>query len=108
MSRVILQPTGNKDSREHYVDTLVRPVGIKRIKSFVSLDEFSHLKELYPSGLVPTWGVTAGGNNVNANKWSKIQSADETFFSANKVLYSYGFMTYKIHNKPLAQNLWGF
>ncbi|WP_421663698.1 HNH endonuclease [Lysinibacillus telephonicus] len=107
-SRVILQPTGNKDAREHYVDTLLRPVDILRIKPFVSQKEFNHLKELYPSGLVPTWGVTAGVNNVNANKWSKIQPADVTFFSANKVLYSYGFVTYKIHNKPLAQNLWGF
>ncbi|MBT2616141.1 HNH endonuclease [Bacillus sp. ISL-78] len=63
---------------------------------------------MYPSGLVPTWGVTAGVNNVNANKWSKIQPADVTFFSANKVLYSYGFVTFKIHNKLLAQHLWEF
>ncbi|MBX9967219.1 HNH endonuclease [Priestia aryabhattai] len=54
------------------------------------------------------WGVTAGVNNVNANKWNKIQPADVTFFSANKVLYSYGFVTYKIHNKALAQHLWDF
>ncbi|PEJ37791.1 HNH endonuclease [Peribacillus butanolivorans] len=63
---------------------------------------------MYPSGLVPTWGVTAGVNNVNANKWRKIQPADVTFFSANKVLYSYGFVTFKIHNKLLAQHLWEF
>lgn len=107
MSRVILQPTGNKDAREHYVDTLVCPVDILRIKPFVSLDHFNHLKTLYPNGLVPTWGVTAGVNNVNTNKWTKIQPADVTFFSANKVLYSYGFVTFKIHSKLLAQNLWG-
>ncbi|MFB3164723.1 HNH endonuclease [Neobacillus sp. 179-J 1A1 HS] len=107
-SRVILQPTGNKDAREHYVDTLLRPVDILRIKPFVSQDEFNHLQELYPNGLVPTWGVTPGVNNVNANKWSKIQPADVTFFSANKILYSYGFVTFKIHNKPLSQHLWGF
>lgn len=108
MSRVILQPTGNKDAREHYIDTLVRPVDILRIKPFVSQEEFNHLKELYPNGLVPTWGVTAGVKNVNANKWGNIQPADVTFFSANKVLYSYGFVTYKIHNKSLAEHLWEF
>ncbi|MDM5222989.1 HNH endonuclease [Peribacillus sp. NJ11] len=108
MSRVILQPTGNKDAREHYVDTLVRPVDILRIKPFISTEELIRLEELYPSGLVPTWGVTAGVNKVNANKWSKIQPADVTFFSANKVLYSYGYVTYKIHNVPLAENLWGW
>ncbi|UZJ78756.1 HNH endonuclease [Fictibacillus sp. KU28468] len=108
MSRVILQPTGNKDAREHYVDTLVRPVDILRIKPFVSSEEYNYLKDMYPDGLVPTWGVTPGVNNVNANKWSKIQPADVTFFSANKILYSYGFVTFKIQNKQLAQNLWGF
>jgi hypothetical protein len=108
MSRVILQPTGNKDAREHYVDTLVNPVDLLKIKPFISTEEFNHLVELYPSGLVPTWGVTAGVNNVNANKWRKIQPADVTFFSANKVLYSYGFVTFKIHNKLLAQHLWEF
>lgn len=38
MSSVILQPTGNKDAREHYVDTLIRPVDILRIKLFVTED----------------------------------------------------------------------
>jgi len=107
LSRVILQPTGNRDAREHYVDTLIRPVDLLRIKPFVSNAEFNHLIQLYPSGLVPTWGVTAGVNNVNANKWKKIKPADVTFFSANKVLYSYGFVTFKIHNTNLAQHLWG-
>ncbi|EKN69277.1 hypothetical protein BABA_10456 [Neobacillus bataviensis LMG 21833] len=46
--------------------------------------------------------------NVNANKWDRIQPADITFFSANRTLYSYGFVTYKIHNKSLAEELWGY
>ncbi|MDM5222990.1 P-loop NTPase fold protein [Peribacillus sp. NJ11] len=108
MSRVILQPTGSKDAREHYVDTLVRAVDIVRIKPYLTRDEFKHLQELYPSGLVPTWGVTGGVNSPNVNKWNKIHPADVAFFSANKVLYSYGFVTFKIHNKPLAEHLWGF
>ncbi|WP_051186035.1 hypothetical protein [Neobacillus bataviensis] len=60
MSRVILQPTGNKDAREHYVDTLLAPVRISRIKPFVTQAEFDHLSEIYPNGEVPTWGVTTG------------------------------------------------
>ncbi|MFS8189168.1 HNH endonuclease [Rossellomorea marisflavi] len=107
MSRVILQPTGNKDAREHYEDTLVRPVDIMRIKPFVSKEEYNRLEDLYPSSLIPTWGVTAGVKNVNGNKWSKVKPADVTFFSANKVLYSHGCVTYKIHNQTLARHLWG-
>ncbi|WP_060665506.1 hypothetical protein [Bacillus sp. CHD6a] len=107
MSKVILQPTGNKDARKHYIDTLVRPVDILKMKPFITSDEYKYLSNLYPNGLVPTWGVTAGKNNVNANKWSKIHAADLAFFSANSKLYSYGFITFKLHNKNLAQHLWG-
>ncbi|GAB1795500.1 HNH endonuclease [Priestia megaterium] len=107
MSRVILQPTGNKDARENYVKTLENPVDIIRIKPYLTSAEFNYLSELYPNGLVPTWGVTAGKNNVNINKWNKVQAADVAFFSANRVLYSYGFITLKLHNKNLAQHLWG-
>ncbi|PAW28040.1 HNH endonuclease [Peribacillus simplex] len=53
------------------------------------------------------WGVTAGKNNLKVNKWNKIQAADLTFFSANRMLYSYGFITFKLHNEKLAQHLWG-
>ncbi|KJL04351.1 HNH endonuclease [Priestia aryabhattai] len=107
MSRVILQPTGNKDARKNYVETIANPIEISRIKPFVTSDEFNYLHKLYPNGFVTIWGVTAGKSNVNMKKWNKIQAADLAFFSANKTLYSYGFITFKLHNEQLAQNLWG-
>lgn len=107
MSRVILQPTGNKDAKEHYQDTLVKPVNLAIIEEYVTKDQYDHLKDLYPNNLVPTWGVTAGINNINKRKWDKINPSDVTFFSANKTLYSYAFTTFKIHNKNLAEKLWG-
>lgn len=107
MSRVILQPTGNKDAREHYQDTLVKPVPLDTIQQYVTKEEYGYLEELYPNRLVPTWGVTAGVKNVNKKKWDKINPSDITFFSANKVLYSYAFVTFKIHNINLAEKLWG-
>lgn len=108
MSHVILQPTGNSDARKHYVDTIIKPVDLKGIKQFLSMEEFSFLKEIYPNGMLPIWGVTAGVKNVNQKKWDKIQSGDFTFFSADRLLYSSGIVTFKLHNKSLADFLWGY
>ena len=55
MSKIILQPSGNKDAREHYVDTIQNPVSIDRLSKFVNQDELNILKNIYPNGAY-TWG----------------------------------------------------
>ena len=46
MSKIILQPSGNKDAREHYVDTIQNPVSIDRLSKFVNQDELNILKNI--------------------------------------------------------------
>ena len=41
MSNVILQPSSNKDAREHYVDTIANPVSLERIRSYINADDYS-------------------------------------------------------------------
>ena len=50
MSKVILQPSGNKDAREHYVDTILTPVSLNKLKSFLTTEEYDVLNQIYPSG----------------------------------------------------------
>jgi len=107
MNSIILQPAGSNDAREHYSDTIQRPVDINRIKKFVSEDEFAILSELYLSGSVPTWGVTPGKDNGNKNKWDRINIGDVTLFSRKGAIYATGVVTYKLQNKELAESLWG-
>ena len=76
---MILQPSGNKDAREHYNDTIENPVSIDKIKNFLSLEQIKILKEIYPENNCKIWGVTPGGNNIT--KWQRISKGDVTLFS---------------------------
>lgn len=108
MNKVILQPSGNKDAREHYENTIQQPVPIDVLGEYLSDHELDQLRIFYPNGQVPTWGVTPGKNNVNQGKWKKIQVGDVTLFSANGHIFASGVVTFKIHQKDLAARLWGF
>ena len=106
MSKVILQPAGNQDAREHYVDTIKNAVAISRISEFVDGDELQNLKNIY-SDEAYVWGVTPGNNFVNRTKWKRIDEGDVALFSRDGHIFAAGTVTCKIHNKDLALNLWG-
>lgn len=107
MNKVILQPSSNKDSRKHYVDTIENPVSIELLKEYLSEEVITQLKDFYPDGTVPTWGVTPGKNNVNVRKWGRIETGDVTFFSANGMIFASGVVVLKLQDKSLAARLWG-
>ncbi|MEK6153890.1 hypothetical protein WIW50_11545 [Flavobacteriaceae bacterium 3-367] len=105
MSKIILQPSGNKGARKHYADTIENSVSLKRIKPFVSISEFERLQEIYPSGECKIWGVTPGGYNLA--KWNKIEVGDVTLFSKEGAIYASAVTTFKLHSQDLASELWG-
>lgn len=107
MNQVVLQPTGNKDAREHYENTIQSPVNIKRFEKFLKADEFKALNKIYPSGDVTVWGVTPGKNDVNGGKYNKMKVGDITLFAANKTIFAKATTTLMLHNRKLAKDLWG-
>ena len=106
MSKVILQPSGNKDAREHYVDTIQNSVNLKSIKPHISNTEYNVLQEIYPSGECKVWGVTPGGHNITS--WNKIERGDVTLFSKEGAIYSSAVTTFKLHSPSLASMLWDY
>lgn len=106
MSKVILQPSGNKDAREHYDDTIENSVSLSKIKPHVSPEEFKVLNDIYPNGECKVWGVTPGGSNLT--KWNRIESGDVTLFSKDKKIYASAVTTYKLHSPSLASKLWDY
>jgi hypothetical protein len=107
MSRIVLQPAGDKDANQHYQDTILNPVPIDKIKKYVGAELYSQLLALYPDKKIPTWGATPGTKNVNVNKWKKLESGDITLFARKKIIFASGVVTLKTHNKDLALDLWG-
>ena len=106
MSKIILQPAGNPDAYEHYIESCSNPVSIERITSFVSQSESNILKNIYSQG-VYLWGVTPGKKLANKRKWDRIERGDIGLFSRSGFIFSSGVVTYKIHNKELSLDLWG-
>ena len=76
MSRIILQPSGNMNAREHYVDTILNPVGLNSISHFLGNKEKNIISKIYPNNKLFIWGVTPGGNNIS--KWNTINQGDVT------------------------------
>lgn len=106
MSKIILQPAGDGDAREHFIDTIEHPVSLDRIKPYVSQEIYTKLKNLYPNSFVPVWGVTPGHKEVNKRKWERVESGDIALFSRDKVIFASATVAFTTHNKKLALNLW--
>ncbi|MDB4130793.1 hypothetical protein N9600_01405 [Flavobacteriaceae bacterium] len=106
MNNIILQPSSNKDAREHYVDTIENSVPLKSIESFLDSKTLSILNDIYANGNCFIWGVTPGGSNIT--KWNRIEKGDVTLFSKSGGIYASAVTTFKIHNKELASHLWGY
>lgn len=107
MTQIILQPAGDVDAREHFVDTIINPVEINRIKPFVDKEILERLDNLFPKGSAPVWGVTPGKSDINKNKWEKVESGDIALFSKNNEIFASATVAFKTHNPELSINLWG-
>tara|TARA_A100001015_G_C14626804_1_gene570067 strand:- start:9 stop:200 length:192 start_codon:yes stop_codon:yes gene_type:complete len=55
MSNIILQPSSNKDAREHYVDTIQNPVKLNSIEQFLDSSEKQVLNDIYSNGECLIW-----------------------------------------------------
>jgi hypothetical protein len=106
MSKIILQPSGNKDARDHYNDTIKNKVKLNDIQHLISNELYETLLNIYPEKEFSIWGVTPGGNNIT--KWNRIDNGDVTLFSKSGGIFASAVTTFKTHNPVLAAKLWGY
>ena len=104
---VVLQPAGNKGGREHFVDTIEKPVEFHKYQSLIDPNLFPLLLEAHPSGKAAIWGVVPGKSPGNLNKWNRISAGDLVLFSADKQIHSYGLVSLKFNSRKFAEELWG-
>lgn len=108
MAHVVLQPSGNPVAREHYAETIDSPVPLDLHEDLIDPVLMTELRERFPSGLVPMWGVTPGKNDVNVPKYSKALAGDVVLFAADGRIFGCGTIAAKFHNHALAARLWSF
>lgn len=106
MTRVIIQPASNKDSRKHFFDTVENPVDLKRHKISAGSD-YEKLLALSQNGKLAMWGVTPGKNGANLSKYKKIEVGDFVFFTRDNKVYCTGEISYLLNNPRFAKEIWG-
>lgn len=107
MTQVILQPCGSKDSRQHYEDTIDRPVELSLIEEFLDGSIVEALHSANSERKVATWGVTAGKSGQQVKKWERLDAGDIALFSRDGRIVSSATVILKAHSKELAERLWG-
>lgn len=107
MAVVVLQPTSNRDARQHYVDTITNPVNFEQHRNLLDADDYSTLEELFPSRSAPMWGVTPAVNGRNIARFQRAMVGSLVLFSGGGQIFAAGTIAHKMHNHALARTLWG-
>lgn len=106
MSNLIIQPSSNKNARQHYVDTILNPIPLNRLQKYLDSQTIERLKELYRGNEIPVWGFTPAGSNIN--KWNRIEPGDVVLFLRKNFAFASSTVSLKVRNHDLAAELWGY
>lgn len=95
----------DKISQENLAKTIYKKIRIKEYSKYLSSEE---IKELTSLGLIDgchMWGAEPGPSN--SNRWEKVKSGDRILGYSQKKFICYGKIVYKMHNRRLAEAIWG-
>ncbi len=100
---ILLQSCSGKRPMEHFEDTVVNGLPLSYLDGKIDEKEFNKLKELKTS-IVKAWGFVP---NTKVKEWEKLKEGDLVLFYANKGFFYLATVYTKIHNKDIANSLWG-
>lgn len=86
-TRVAVQPCGDSDAKEHYVDTIENLVPASRVIPHLNANERLEFDAACGSQ-VAVWGVTPGVSGGNKTKWERLAPGDVVLLYRNKRLFS--------------------
>ncbi|MCX4920188.1 P-loop NTPase fold protein [Streptomyces sp. NBC_00687] len=107
--RIFMQPARRSDRivERHYQDTIVRPVIFDEHADLLDPATLQRLRQLFPGGSAPMWGVMPGKNGANLPEIRKMEPGSWVFFSGDKRLYLGATIAAAWHSPQLAERLWG-
>lgn len=103
--RLVLQPCGDSDAREHFVDTIENLVPLQTILEHAPSTDHAALSAAFPNGAA-VWGVTPGKTGGNKKKWDRMEVGDIALLYRNKQFFFMATVAYKMHSRALAEALW--
>lgn len=102
---VAIQPCGDSVAREHYLDTIARPVSRERIVPFLTSDQLMKFNEVCGEETA-VWGVTPGKLGQNKRKWAKLAPGDVALLYRQGRIFSSARIVLTLQNERLASALW--
>lgn len=106
MPKIILQPAAGSEAREHFQDTIERPVSLAANRDLLG-PHYDALLKRFPAGTCAMWGVTPGRNDVNVAKYERASVGDAVLFAGGGRFFAIGTVAYMWHSPKLAVRLWG-
>ncbi|WP_321993973.1 HNH endonuclease signature motif containing protein [Clostridium butyricum] len=98
--------TGSDDkSQENLQITIYNKVNLRKYEELLTDKEKNDLDKLNLLKGCHMWGAEPGPQN--STRWEKVKSGDRIIGFSNKKFICYGPILYKIHNKKLAEAVWG-
>lgn len=104
---VSLNPSGDKNSRKHFADTMENLVDFRKYESLLTPQIYSKLLNLHTNGLACLWGVVPGVSDRNVKQWEKLGEGSVAIFSRKNLIYASAVVTYRFNSAKLSEHLWG-
>jgi len=101
----LLVASGGHNTEEHYTETIQKGVQLKDLSDFVSENKKKEIADVYGERTVRLWGAKPGERNIR--NWKEMKRGDSILIYRNKKIEYVAKITIKLHNKPLAKELWG-
>lgn len=95
----------DKVSQENLKKTIYKKIRLEEYKNFLTSEEIHELSFLGLMDGCHMWGAEPGPSN--STRWAKVQRGDRILGYSKKKFICYGPIVYKIHNRRLAEAIWG-
>lgn len=92
-------------AKSHYEKTVENKVDLRKMSSIISKKDVDELRNRNLFGNVNMWGAVSGKSNKK--NWEEMNEGDYVFGYQKGVFKHFGEVKFKLHNRDLAQNIWG-
>lgn len=107
MTRVALQPSANAASRQHFENTIEKPVSVDLAAKFLPTGTVERLRDSHPDGQMMVWGAKPGERGQQVVKWNRLRPGDYIVFAADSRAFAGAVITNVFRSADFARELWG-
>lgn len=105
--RILLQPSSGKEATGHFEDTINGGLTLGFFEGKVTPEEYGRLSQ-FSNENIKVWGMVPSLDNKPRKEWLGLEENDMVLFYAKRKFFYGAIVSFKIHNKKLAEELWGF